>query len=236
MVGVIIHGNFSFTDWSSELSVVHEDFATFIDFACVIEFFKSPPDRFHKVFIHSAIGVVKIYPATNAVDSRVPGFGIGHHGFASLGNIFFKTPFGANIAAIGNTKLFFNKIFSRETMAIPPPSAFHTITIHGPKARDCILDDAREERTMMRIAGNKRWTIIKNIRFVFWAIFNRLFKDFVFFPPLGDGFFVFYSFSSLTSLIFHFGSFILKNPMVLPLELSWSGTIQLPSFDARRLI
>ena len=55
----------------------------------------------------------------------------------------------------------------------------------------------------MWVAGNKRWTIIENVRFINRTVFNRLFKSFVLFPPFNNGFLIFDSLAALSSSIFH---------------------------------
>ena len=98
-------------------------------------------------------------------------------------------------------------------MTIPAPTTFDAIAIHSVKTWHSVFDNGAKQCTMMWVTSNKRWPIVKNIRFVDWAVFNRLFKSFVLFPSLRNRFFILQRFASLSCLVFHANSFPLKNPM-----------------------
>ena len=191
LVSVVVHGDFGLRDWRGELGVVHQNFAAFVDFAGFIKFFERPPDGFHKIFVHGAVAIVKIHPAADAVDGSAPSFGVRDHGFAGFYDVILKAPFGADVAAISNTKLFFYEVLGWEAMAVPTPTAFDAVALHGPVAWDGVFYDRAKECAVVRHASNKRRAVVKNVRFVNWPLFYGLFKSFVLFPPLCDGFFVF---------------------------------------------
>ena len=167
MVGVVVHGDFGLRNRGSKFGVVHQNFAAFVDFAGIVELLECPPDRLHKIFVHGAIAIVKIYPATNTIDGRAPSFGVGDHGFTGFDDVIFESPFGADVAAVGNAKLFFDEILGRKAVTIPAPSTLDTVAIHGPIARYSVFYDRAKKRAMMRITGNKWWAVVENVGLVF---------------------------------------------------------------------
>ena len=139
MIGVVIHGDFGFGYRSSEFGVVHEDFAAFVDFTGFVELLEGPPDGFHEVFVHGAVAVVEIDPTTDAVDGASPSLGICNHGFTGFDDVILEGPFGADVATVGDAELFLDEVLGGETVAIPAPTTFNSVAVHGPETWDGIF-------------------------------------------------------------------------------------------------
>ena len=56
---------------------------------------------------------------------------------------------------------------------------------------------------MVREAGDEGRAVVKNVGLVFGAVGDGLLEGVVFFPPFGDGFFVFRGFAAGSNSVFH---------------------------------
>ncbi len=161
----------------------------FVHEPLVPKLFEHPPDRLHIVFVHRAIGMIKIYPTAEAGNRFFPVFYIAKY-FATAKFVKRGDPEGFNFFFGFGAQFFFNNVFDRQTVTIPSPAALHAIPLHGPKARHHVFHERRNKVAVVRRAGSKWRTIIKNIGLVSWFFRNGFFKNLVFSPKFKD--FVFF--------------------------------------------
>ena len=219
LVGVVVHGHFGLADRSSKLRIVHQHLFAFVDFARLVQLLKGPPHALHEVLVHGAVGVRKVHPAADAIDHALPRLAICHHAFARLGDVFFQTDSRQritiliqrcwlvatrhNLPPIHNIHLLFDEILCRQAMTVPAPAALHTLALHRPVARHCILDDATEQCPVVRHTGDERRPIIKDIGVICRSLRHRLLERLVVLPALHPVLLVFCRSAACSMCEFH---------------------------------
>ena len=136
-----------------------------------------PQHGFHIVFIHGFVTIARTHidPATNALNKLFPFLGICHNIRA------------AHIAKSGQTVccddifclallLFFNTVFRRQTVAIPPQFASNKTSLHRLISAYHILYGRYAQMPPMRQTISKGWSVKKRERMALLCLFQRFMK------------------------------------------------------------
>src|SRR6185437_3741161 len=99
-------------------------------------------------------------------------------------------------------------------MGIPAPPSLDPLAFHSPVTWHGIINDTREQSTMMRHARDERRSIIKHIHIASRPLLDRLFKCAVLFPELHQVFLIFYSLAARAFFELHCFSLKIKSPWV----------------------
>src|SRR5215203_1570096 len=100
--------------------------------------------------------MVEVHPATNAIDVDLPCRVEGRHDFPALVVERLDADSLLDLAFVFDSQILFRLGFHRESVAIPAPGARHIETAHRLVSRYDVLQDADEDRPVMRTARGER--------------------------------------------------------------------------------
>src|SRR5699024_5005014 len=102
-----------------------------------------PPDRLHKISIHGFVVIIKISPASQAIDSLSPFLSKSKHDFAAFFVVLSDAKLFDFLARF-KLKLLIDLLLNGKSVAIPPPTPLHIVTTHRPVTGDDVFECARK--------------------------------------------------------------------------------------------
>lgn len=139
------------------------------------------PNTFHVISVESNIWVIQVNPVSNDLGEVVPLFLVFHHCFLAFPVIRFDRNALTDVL-FGDSKFFFNLEFNGQTVGIPASFAMYLVSSLCFKPTKNIFYGAGHNVMDARCAVCRWRTFIKGERWPSFSLFNRPFKDPVFFP------------------------------------------------------
>ena len=140
---------------------VRHDLVALVDQALVPQLGKDPPDRLHKLGVHRLVIVVKIDPTAHALYGLAPQARVAQHN-RPAGLIVLVHAKGPDLRRRLQTEVLLDLHLNRQTVGIPTKTPLYAVAAHGPIPRDNVLEGAGQQVAIVRGAGGKRRTVIKD--------------------------------------------------------------------------
>ena len=159
LVGVI-HSRFGIGKRSLQHPRVRKYPEALVNETLVPQRLERPHDALHVRKIERLVVVVEIDPPRLTRDIATPVVGVLQHRRATVIVEFLDSKVGDCLAS-RNAQLPLGFRLGRQTVTVPTKTPFHSLAAHGAVSRHCVLDEARQEMSVVRQAVGKRRTVVK---------------------------------------------------------------------------